>query len=71
MTRNNFLSEHLARTGTKANEKNQSPRVSIYGTCARITKPHIKIHAQHKSRGPRPTIQPSPAPTIQSETWQS
>ena len=45
---------------------NQTPCASIYGTCARITKPHIKTHARHKSRGPRPTIQPSPAPTIQS-----
>ena len=44
---------------------NQTPCVSKNGTCARITKPHRKTHAQHKSRR-QPTIQPSPAPAIRS-----
>jgi hypothetical protein len=45
---------------------NQTPCASIYGTRARITKPHIKTHARHKSRSPNPTSQPSPKPTIRS-----
>ena len=44
---------------------NQKPCVSKYGICARITKSHLKSHAQHKSRRQNPTIQPSPAPTTQ------
>ena len=50
---------------------NQTPCVSKNGARARNTNRIERDTHKHKSRGPHPTIQPSPTPAIQPEIGNS